>query len=599
VFGRTGTVVAANGDYDLGELGDVDLTTTPPGTGQALTWNGTNWVPQTILGGVTSFNTRTGAVVPAADDYSLDQLSDVDVSTAPPTAGQVLTYNNNKWVAEDLSISGGIDYKGTINLVTDPAPAAVQGDAYINIGAGTVDASWTGIAGNTVAGNEFVIYNGTQWDLVGGGLGGGVLTVSGQNGVEEVGTAQDPVLQINRTLVDTWYTPISHFQAGGVLQHPNATQIESGFMSTADKIKLDTVSAGANENVQADWGEIDPNSDAFIKNKPPIPPAGVTSFKGRTGAVVPENADYEINQLSDVNTAGGNSGDVLTLVGTVWRPQPISIAGGITYKGETDFTALAPTADAGDLYLNNTAGTVDASWTGIGGETVVGGEFAIYDGTTWALVSGPTGGTVNSVTGQNGLATFGTASDPVLELDFTVTDATYAPLSHVQSGGILQHALVTPSVSGVGGDAGFMDPVDKEKIDGIAAGAQPGTVTSVTPGAGLVSGGGSPTDPILDVGAGTGIIVSAGDVSVNRGVVDTWYAPASHVGSGDAAHLLVVGGTVSPSAGFMSPVDKDKLDAATAAATVSTLMARDVNGDTAVNKITAVVFEIDALPALP
>jgi hypothetical protein len=49
----------------------------------------------------------------------------------------------------------------------------------------------------------------------------------------------------------------------------------------------------------------------------------------------------------------------------------------------------------------------------------------------------------------------------------------------------------------------------------------------------------------------------------------------------------------------MSPADKDKLDEATAAATVSTLMARDVNGDTAVNKITAVVFEIDALPALP
>ena len=30
VFGRTGAVVAADGDYDLGQLGDVDLSTTAP-----------------------------------------------------------------------------------------------------------------------------------------------------------------------------------------------------------------------------------------------------------------------------------------------------------------------------------------------------------------------------------------------------------------------------------------------------------------------------------------------------------------------------------------------------------------------------------------
>ena len=45
-------------------------TTTGATTGQYLAWNGSAWVPTTAAaGGVTSFNTRTGAVVPANADY--------------------------------------------------------------------------------------------------------------------------------------------------------------------------------------------------------------------------------------------------------------------------------------------------------------------------------------------------------------------------------------------------------------------------------------------------------------------------------------------------------------------------------------------------
>lgn len=42
VFGRTGAVVAAEGDYILGQLGDVAITT--PAAGQGLRYNGTSWV---------------------------------------------------------------------------------------------------------------------------------------------------------------------------------------------------------------------------------------------------------------------------------------------------------------------------------------------------------------------------------------------------------------------------------------------------------------------------------------------------------------------------------------------------------------------------
>ena len=45
-------------------------TTTGATTGYVLTWNGSAWVPAAgASGGVTSFNTRTGAVVPANADY--------------------------------------------------------------------------------------------------------------------------------------------------------------------------------------------------------------------------------------------------------------------------------------------------------------------------------------------------------------------------------------------------------------------------------------------------------------------------------------------------------------------------------------------------
>ena len=43
LFGRTGDVAAEEGDYSIGELGDVSGT--DPETGGVLEWNGNTWVP--------------------------------------------------------------------------------------------------------------------------------------------------------------------------------------------------------------------------------------------------------------------------------------------------------------------------------------------------------------------------------------------------------------------------------------------------------------------------------------------------------------------------------------------------------------------------
>jgi hypothetical protein len=91
------------GNIQFSSLGGISLTN--PTNGQVLTYNGTNWVNQTPgAAPVTSVFGRTGVVVAAEGDYSLDQLGDVTITS--PTNGQVLSYNGTAWV--NSSATGGI-----------------------------------------------------------------------------------------------------------------------------------------------------------------------------------------------------------------------------------------------------------------------------------------------------------------------------------------------------------------------------------------------------------------------------------------------------------------------------------------------------------
>jgi hypothetical protein len=83
------------GNIQFSSLDGISLTS--PTNGQVLTYNGTNWVNQTPASApVTSVFGRTGAVVAAEGDYSLTLLSDVTLSS--PTTNQVLQYNGTAWV---------------------------------------------------------------------------------------------------------------------------------------------------------------------------------------------------------------------------------------------------------------------------------------------------------------------------------------------------------------------------------------------------------------------------------------------------------------------------------------------------------------------
>ena len=93
--GRTGAVVPATSDYNITQLAGVSISS--PATNQVLTYNGTNWSNVSPPGSpVTSVFGRGGAVVATAGDYNITQLAGVSISS--PSNTQILQYNGTNWV---------------------------------------------------------------------------------------------------------------------------------------------------------------------------------------------------------------------------------------------------------------------------------------------------------------------------------------------------------------------------------------------------------------------------------------------------------------------------------------------------------------------
>jgi hypothetical protein len=303
VFGRTGAVVATDGDYDLGELGDVDLTTTPPSSGQVLSYDGTNWVPHTTASApVDSVFGRTGAVVATEGDYDLDQLGDVDLTSSAPTSGQFLKYDGANWVPGSVVSSVDLGYTAAASsgTVTNTAGTDATIPAFTSTNAGLVGGSGGGTANYLRADGTWAAPPGDATDLG--------YTASATDGTVTSSTGTDATV-------------------------PLVTGTNAGLMAPGDKTKLDGIQTGAEVNA-------------------------VDSVFGRTGAVVATEGDYSLDQLGDVDltTTPPTTGQILTYDGAGWVADDVSVPDPLTLNNLTVNTLL--TAEhihgnlAGSVYIH-------------------------------------------------------------------------------------------------------------------------------------------------------------------------------------------------------------------------------------------------------
>jgi hypothetical protein len=155
---------------------------------------------------------------------------------------------------------------------------------------------------------------------------------------------------------------------------------------------------------------------------------------------------------------------------------------GMNIKGMYDPSDDAPTAVAGDLYTMSSNGTLNATWGALNSQAVSTNDAVIYtDSNDWDYLGAIFGGGVVSLSGAAPIVVSGSAETPVVSITPAATDA-----------------------------AGSMSAADKTKLEGIAAGADIGTVTSVD----VISGRGlavtnKDSTPVIELTTATKAVIGS------------------------------------------------------------------------------------------
>ena len=99
----------------IGDLSDVDVTTTTPTTDDILTWDGSSWTPTSQGGG-------------SIPQMYLNDISDVDIASTLPSDGQTIVWDAaiQTWVPGDVS-SGFVDLTDT--------PGSLDAGSYLRVNA--------------------------------------------------------------------------------------------------------------------------------------------------------------------------------------------------------------------------------------------------------------------------------------------------------------------------------------------------------------------------------------------------------------------------------------------------------------------------------
>jgi len=134
-------------------------------------------------------------------------------------------------------------------------------------------------------------------------------------------------------------------ELAGKVDKVDGKSLSTNDYTTAEKTKLEGIAEGAEVNVQADWGDTDTASDAYIKNKP--------GNASTSAAGLMSSTDYAKLAGFKEATSYWTSDEVQTAIN--------SAVGSITGIEYTVVDALPATGESGVIYLvAHSHGTNDA-----------------------------------------------------------------------------------------------------------------------------------------------------------------------------------------------------------------------------------------------
>lgn len=264
--------------------------------------------------------------------------------------------------------------------------------------------------------------NGTTDTIYLKGAGSATMSVSGDVLTITTSSGQTITYTLSGSGNTTTYTITATPSSGTATSTtiPAATQSAAGMMTSADKTKLDGITAGAEPNVQADWNQTNTSADDYIKNKPTL-------------SAVATSGDYAdlTNKPNLATVATTGDYDDLTNKPTIPTVNDATLT--IQKNGTTveTFTANSSTNKTANITVPTTASDIGAQE-----ELVSGTNIKTINGTS-ILGSGnittPDNNTTYSISETDGTLTL-TGSDSSTSSVGVVTDVEIAGTSVVVDG---------------------------------------------------------------------------------------------------------------------------------------------------------------------